>query len=101
MNIAAQTPSIMKKMQVEDLMVREVEDAKRLVEILICEIETEDKLRAEADERAEKESKLRMEKEGKLRFDLMVREFEDAERFLCLKASSRISFLFCLPSRRN
>ena len=61
LNMAAQTSSIMEKMLVEDLMVREFEDAERLIEILTEEAATESKLRTKADKRAEAEAKLRAE----------------------------------------
>ena len=94
LNMAAQSSVIMADMEVEDLMVREFEDAERLIEILTQEVEEESKLRAEesklraeANKRADEEARLRAEankradEEARLRAEANKRA-EDLEQAL-------------------
>ena len=84
LNMAAQSSVIMAKMEVEDLMVREFEDAERLIEILTQEVEEESKLRAEESKLRAEESKLRAEankradEEARLRAEANKRADEEA-----------------------
>ena len=77
--MAAQSSVIMAKMEVEDLMVREFEDAERLIETLTKEVKAKSKLHAEANRRAAVEAK-RAAVEAKLRAEADKRAEESDKR---------------------
>ena len=79
LNMAAQSSVIMAKMEVEDLMVREFEDAERLIETLTKEVKAKSKLHAEANRRAAVEAK-RAAVEAKLRAEADKRAEESDKR---------------------